>query len=169
MNPITIFARPRWRNATLWVSSFLLGAFVAAAAGCGGGGSSTGPGGNVAGTYVLQNVDLESLPAVIHNGPWLDPINVVFYNLYHLEVTGGSIALDEDDRFAFTLEGFVDADGNYFPRGSTLEGYYEVDGDELWLTPDGAPAIFATIEGRTITLTADIMRKGTANDFAFRR
>jgi hypothetical protein len=139
------------------------------AIGCGGD-QSTGPGKkNVAGTYLLSEVDEAGLPATIHQGPWLDPVNVVFYNQYIMRITGGAIALDPDDRFSLTISAEAYADGLQWTPIFTLTGTYEIDDGELWFWPDGynIPAGSATIHGRTITLTIDLMTKGIDNDLSF--
>lgn len=147
--------------------------FLAAAlttTGCAGG-EGTGPGAGEAGDYVLTNVDLHPPPATIHHGPWLDRVNVRFYNLYHVEITSGVLALDGDDRFVMTFNGIVVADGQQFATSVTTEGFYEVDGDEIWLTSDHETlgTAVGTLQGRTITFAVDFMQKGVDNEFVFQR
>lgn len=167
----TLLAKPRWQRTTLWLTSLLLGASLAAFTGCSGGGGGTGPGGSIAGNYVLEGVDDEAPPVTIHHGPWLDRINVRFYNLYHAEITGGSIELDGDDRFVMSISGTVNADGQLFSMTMYTEGYYEVDGDEIWFTSDD-PALgssVGTLDGGAIYFVVDVMKKGVANELVFER
>lgn len=135
------------------------------------GGDGTGPDAGEAGNYSLRNIDLQPPPVTIHHGPWLDRVNVRFYNLYHVEITSGLIELDGDDRFVMTYNGRVVADGQEFATSLTTEGFYEVDGDEIWFTSDDATlgTAMGILQGRTITFAVDLMEKGVDNEFVFQR
>ena len=174
MNAIrSILSNPRWRGVTLWVSSLLLGATVAAATGCGGGGDGgTGPDDDgITGTYVLQNVDQDPLPVEIHHGPWFDAQNGTFYNLFVFTVTGGSIQLQEDGRFTMSLSAVVNGDGQGGAAMLSIGGWYERDGDELWFEADDESwgTATATLDGDEIIMSADMMNKGVSRDFSYQR
>jgi hypothetical protein len=149
---------------------FLVAVCLLAAAGCGGD-NSTGPSGRITGSYVLRDVDDEGLPVTIHQGPWLDPVNVTFYNKYILQVTGGVIELHDDDRFTMTISADANADGLQWSPTLVLGGSYEVDDGEVWFWVDGydVPAGSAAISRGIITLTIDLMSKGVSNDLHFRK
>ena len=149
----------------------LIVASVLAIAGCSGGSDSAGPNGISAGEYVLAKVDLETLPATIHNGPWLDPVTVTFWNHFHYEITGAVLELDGDDRFILSFDWSVVADGEEYAGTVSAEGSYEVDGDEIWLASDdeGLGSSVGTIAGRTITFEVEIMNKGVTREFVFQR
>lgn len=139
-------------------------------AGCGGD-KSTGPDGGITGRYTLRDVDGEGLPVTIHQGPWLDPVNVTFYNKYVMQVTGGTIELGDDDRFTMTISAQANADGLQWSPSLILIGDYDVANGEIRFWPDGydIAAGSARISRGTITLTIDLMTKGVSNDLHFRR
>jgi hypothetical protein len=168
----TLLATPRWHRATLWLTSLLLGATLAVATGCGGGGGSTGPDNDsITGTYVLQRVDEEPLPAEIHHGPYFDAESGTFFNLFIFTVTGGSIRLLDDGRFTWDLTVFVNGDGQGGAGAISFGGWYERDGDEISLEADdemwGSATV--TLDGNTLVLAEDVMNKGVSRDFIYER
>jgi hypothetical protein len=168
----TLLATPRWQRATLWLTSLLLGATLAVGTGCSGGGESTGPDNDdITGTYVLQNVDEESLPVEIHHGPWFDAASGTFFNQFIFTVTGGSIQLLDGGRFTMTMSAVVNGDGQGGAATLSVDGWYEVDGDEIWFEADDETwgSVTATLDGDTIIMSADMMNKGDSRDFSYQR
>lgn len=168
----TSAADPRWHRGTRWITSLLLGATLAVGVGCGSGGGSTGPSDDdITGTYLLQNVDLEPLPVEIHHGPWYDAASGTFFNQFVFTVTGGSIQLLEGGRFTLTLSAVVVGDGQGGAALVSVGGWYELDGDELWLEADDETfgSVGATLDGDTILMEADMMNKGVMREFSYRR
>lgn len=151
-------------------AALLLAATALLAGGCGGD-KGTGPGSNPAGTYVLHDIDAQALPVTIHQGPWLDPGSVTFYNKYILQITGGVIELGSDDRFTLTLDGAVNADGVQFAPSTMVTGDYEIDGGEVWFMPDGygGNGWSASIGNGTVSFDMDLMSKGASLEYSFRR
>lgn len=158
------------RSRGVWLRSLALSAAMLAALGCGGD-KGTGPGSNPAGSYVLQEIDDFALPVTIHNGPWLDPVHVTFYNLYNMRITGGVIELGSDDRFSFTLNGSVNADGIQWEPTMYVVGDYGIDDGEIWFEPDdqAGNTLWATIDRGNISFDLDVMSKGAVRDYVFRR
>ena len=137
-----------------------------------GGDKGTGPSNaDPTGTYTLRSVDDHSLPATIHQGPWLDSVSVRFYNLYVVRVLQGSFSLDDDGRFYIAIGGQVNADGAVWSPTSSMQGDYQIEDGELWIKPDGLPVwpTPAQIHDGVIELPIDLMSKGVANVFEFRR
>jgi hypothetical protein len=149
--------------------TLMLAATLAGATGCGGD-SGTGPAAGPGGHYELRNIDDETVPVEIHNGPYFDPVSGTFYNQFSCTVDGGEIELDEDDgRFTLTFGLTITADGQYASFAYTLVGDYEVQGDQILLQPDDAGSAWASLEGGRIVLPADILGDGIMNEYVFRR
>ncbi len=105
-------------------------------------GDSTGPE-SVVGTYTLQTVNGEGLPAVI------DEIGTTFLK----EITAGSITLNEDLTCRFSLTERETEDGNVTTVTETLETdecIYTVNNEVLTLT-DGEDAATGSKIGSSIT------------------
>src|SRR5687767_11851971 len=86
------------------IAALLVAATLAAAIACAGGDSSTGPSSaKPAGAYELRQVDGGAVPAKIYHGPYFDAATPHFYNQLIVEVTTGTIELDEDGRFRIEL------------------------------------------------------------------
>ena len=151
-------------------------AFVAIAglvlgAGCGGGDSPTGPKGDtIGGTYSLQTVDDERLPAPIHHGPWLDGTAnpVRFYNLFDCKVTNGVIELDEDDEtFYLEVDMAYVADGRPGNRTIQVSGTYVVDDDAIYFTATNGVGASGVIEDGVIYLDVDALGTDRYREFIF--
>ena len=107
-------------------------------------GDSTGPE-SVVGTYTLQTVNGEGLPAVI------DEIGTTFLK----EITAGSITLNEDLTCSFSLSERETEDGEVTTRTETLETdecTYTIDNGVLTLTVEEEGDANLSIIGSAITL-----------------
>lgn len=156
-------------RAGLWFAIVLTVAATFIISGCSSD-KGTGPGGDSsAGTYLLSDVDDYAPPVTIHQGPWLDPVSVTFYNKFILQVTGGAIELDDDDTFSINFTVHANGDGKQWGASVHVTGAYVLEGDELWFYPDdeNQNPVVAYLNGDTINLTLDFMGKGVANTYHF--
>lgn len=128
--------------------------------------SSTGPKGP-GGTYALALLDDFELPAVIHHGPHFDAQGH-FYNQYIASVVDGEIVLD-GDHFQLYLAIDVVADGQPFEAELELEGTFEMDGEDLYLTTDAGAELFAVRDGRAVLMPLDLMGYGNGFTYRFER
>lgn len=161
----------RSRAAFTQTAGILAFALLGAACGGGGGDSGTEPSNGPAGTYALRQVDDASLPAVIHQGPWLDRVNVRFYNKLIMQVVDGSIELYDDGTYSMTFDMEYNADGKPGTTSVDREGDYEVQGADIaFRWGSNPPGTFAgRLQGGVITIPLDFMGKGVSNAYAFRR
>jgi hypothetical protein len=126
---------------------------------------STGPGGNVAGTY---NIASTNGPAGTDNSaPFVLFNSSVGADTYRIQIPSGSITLGADKHYtgSGTVELYIDdvlqpdESGDSFPSGGT----YSVSGSTVTFTPsDGSAAMTATFSGgNTLTFTESVAPFGT--------
>lgn len=158
-----------WRTTMTRRRGFLFATALLGATACGSD-SGTGPGNRLAGTYILEEIGTVELPALIHQGPWLDRTNTRFYNKYIVSIYSGMVELDGGE-FLIELDGSVNADGQTFNNTAEVEGTYEVKGSTISFMPASAPGavVTARIEDGAIVLPLDLMGKGAQLDYVFRR
>ena len=95
---------------------------------------------DIVGTYVLQSIDGEPLPAVRFGGP--------------IEVTAGSLILNQDrtcsysDTFLRTEDGIVTAE-----TYTSVCTYIRLDSESIWIDREGVIPWYGEISGSTITIT----------------
>jgi hypothetical protein len=155
------------RAATIFVA-----AMTVAAAGCGGGDSSspTGPGGgNQLGLYALMTANKKAIPSEIYHGPFFDETIPHFFNQVIVRVTGGELVLQEDDRFHLAIDIYIFADGEEQTGTLAIDGDSEIDGGKiaLWADAGGDPVI-ASIRNGTVTFTSDTKTPGKRTELVFK-
>ena len=169
MHTISATASRRARSFLLRGAATLVVALslssLAACSDSGTGPSDDGP----YGMYDLREVDGDALPAQVHNGPWLDPVETHFYNHLDLRVTDGAVGLSREGEFMFGLELAAIADGESDTERSEWEAAYKIRGDQLVLIADGQQIPLGTIADGEITIPLDIMQKGVTKQYVFRR
>ncbi len=101
-------------------------------------------GDGVSGTYNLKTVNGKSLPAVI----------VEVTGAYKLEITAGSVTLNEDNTFSASIT-FRETEGTTVTtQTETDSGTYSVSGSTITFTSPGTGSAFTgTLSGGTLTVT----------------
>jgi len=148
----------RLRAATRYLAVLVAAAAMLGATACGSD-SATGPRDEViAGYYQLQTVDDAQLPAQIHHGPWLDPDDVTFYNLFDARVSNGAIELSEDDD-TFWLGIEIDYIGDRMPGLKTYQffGTYSIENNVIFFHFENGKTGTAVIEDGTIDFQIDVL------------
>ena len=171
MKHIQTAAKRSWSRAVITRTAGLLAvALLTACPGGGGGDSGVEPSGPE-GTYELRQVDAKSLPARIHQGPWLDRVNTRFYNTLIMDVVGGSIVMDGDAGYTLDFDLKYNADGTPGVTSVHRTGDYRIDGEDITFRYGSNPpgTFLGTIQNGVITIPLDFMGKGVDNAFAFRR
>ena len=121
--------------ATLTVATFALAA-------CGGGGDAIGPS-TIAGTYTLQTVNGNALPAVL-----LEDAG------YKLEVLSGSYTLNGDNSYSATASFRETENAVVTPSTESESGTYVVRGSSVTFTDSDGFQTGGTISGTNLTLAA---------------
>jgi hypothetical protein len=134
------------------------------------GDSSTGPQApkNPAGVYVLQQVDLKSVPAEIFHDKYYSPILDITFDPMVVTVTDGEIILAETGDVEFAVHYSTWALGTAYTDSFKFTGTYEIDGDRIRL--DAANATFTgSYKNGGITLSLDAYDPAeTKKMYAFR-
>jgi hypothetical protein len=101
-------------------------------------------GGGHTGTYVLKTVNGKSLPAAI--------IEIV--GTYKLEITAGSVTLNEDKTFSASIT-FRETEGTTVrTQTETDSGTYTISGNTITFSSQGSgSAVTGTLSGGTLTVT----------------
>ena len=162
-------------DITRLAAALLLCTTLASATACGGGDSSTGPSTGPStstklGLYALMQVNTKAIPTEIKHGPFLDATVVPprFYNLMIVKITGGELVLQDGGRFHFALDYYANADGQEGTVTRTVDGTWEVDGNEITLTPDGSNGFTtATIGKGSINMNLDLIGEGKVLPYSF--
>ena len=153
------------------VATIVVAALTVAAAGCGGGDSSspTGPGGNQIGLYALITANKKAIPSEIYHGPFFDETIPHFYNQVIVRVIGGELILQDDDRFHFEIRFEVNADGEQQLWRLAVDGDSEIDGGKLALWGDaGGDPVIASIRNGTVTFTSETGTPGKRTEVTFK-
>ena len=99
---------------------------------------------DIAGTYTMQTVDGDGLPWV------LDEIGTTFL----LEVTAGSVTLNQDMTCSFAFSLRETEDGTVTPRTETAVGTYRFNNGAIRLSfPADGFELSGSLVGSTLTLT----------------
>jgi hypothetical protein len=168
---ISAASPPLWRRAApVPLATLLLAGTLAGSTACGSD-QTTGPNGSVEGRYALGQVDLASLPATIHRGPWFDAARNHFYNQLILVVTAGVLELNADNSFRLTFDLQISGDGQLSAATVEVNGVYERRSNGVLLVPDqqsfGVAA--ATFRSAELTMNIDFLGKGKINQYSFSR
>ena len=99
-----------------------------------------GPGADVVGTFNLQTINGAALPAV-----------VLQIGADRIEITSGSIALNENRTFSAALTFRETVGGVVTTETETDSGTYTVSGNTVQLTAANGTVATATISGNTLT------------------
>jgi hypothetical protein len=97
-------------------------------------------------------VDGNAIPAKIYHGPYFDAATPHFYNQLIVEVTQGTIELDEDGRFRIELGYRFNGDGQIAVSELEDEGDYQIQGGEIQFESDDGGQYSATLQDGTINL-----------------
>ena len=161
-------------HITRLAAALLLCTTLASATACGGGGgdSSTGPTDpgtrNQLGLYALMQVNKKAIPTEIKHGPFFDASVPHFYNQLIVKITGGELVLQDGGRFHFALDLYVNADGDEASLTKPIDGTWEMDGNELTLTPDrGTGYTTATIGKGSVSMDLDVIGEGKFSAYTF--
>ena len=158
-------------HITRLAAALLLSTTLASATACGGGDSSTGPSTNdPLGLYALMQVNTKAIPTEIKHGPFLDATVVPprFYNLLIVKITGGELVLQDGGRFHFAVDFYVNRDGQEATVTRPVNGTWEVDDNEITLTPDGSNGFTtATIAKGSISMDLDLIGEGKFVPYTF--
>jgi hypothetical protein len=162
-------------DITRLAAALLLCTTLASATACGGGDSSTGPSTGPStstklGLYALMQVNTKAIPTEIKHGPFLDAsvLPPRFYNLLIVKVTGGELVLQDGGRFHFALDYYANADGQEGTVTRTVDGTWEVDGDEITLTPNGDNGYTTATMGKgRISMDLDLIGEGKFVPYTF--
>jgi hypothetical protein len=158
-------------DITRLAAALLLCTTLASATACGGGDSSTGPSTkNPLGLYALMQVNTKAIPTEIKHGPFFDGTVPRFYNVLIVKITGGELVLQDGGRFHFALDYYVNADGQEGTVTRPIDGTWEVDGNEITLTPNGNNNGYttATMGKGSITMNLDLIGEGKFVSYTFR-
>jgi hypothetical protein len=168
MSTTSAASRSRRRAVSLTAALLLAGALAGVTA-CGD--SSTGPRGGPAGNYSLRQVDGGNLPALVYNGPYVDADNNRRYYNLAIQVVGSTLELTRDGHFTLTIDQVANADGQVFSGSQSVEGYYEVDGDEVEFGSDDTnfPFTAGTLQNGTMTIGMYVLGGDTQMLFTYRR
>jgi hypothetical protein len=163
-NTISTSARPRWRAVRHRAAVLLTAAVMLGVAACGASDSGTGPGNaDPTGLYSLRQVGRDAIPAEIFRGT-LGGVPGVTIN-----VTGGELVLQDDDRFYLAMDFELRANGQAVARSTSVEGDYEIEGGQLILAPDsGAEGTQATLRNGVIAVPLDLVGDGAVKNYSFR-
>lgn len=158
-------------HITRLAAALLLCTTLASATACSGGDSSTGPStNNPLGLYALMQVNTKAIPTEIKHGPFLDATVVPprFYNLLIVKITGGELVLQDGGRFHFAVDFYVNRDGQEATVTRPVNGTWEVDDNEITLTPDGSNGFTtATIAKGSISMDLDLIGEGKFVPYTF--
>jgi len=157
--------RPRISQA---IAAMALVAALAGATACGSD-SGTGPAKGPEGLYPLQQVDGSAPPVEIHHGPYFDAPTHHFYNQLVMQVTGGTIELDDNANFSMEFEMEYVGDGEPGTTSLQLEGSYTVNGSDILFMPNIGGTLSGTLQGKAITLSIDFLQEDNPLDYTFRR
>lgn len=133
-------------------------------AACGASDSGTGPrNGDPTGLYSLRQVGGDAIPARIYRGTLGGVPNAT------VDVTGGELVLQDDDRFYLAMDFELRANGEAAARSTSVEGDYEIEGGQLTLVADdGINGAQATLRNGVIAVALDLMGDGTLKQYTFR-
>lgn len=169
MQDITTLVTRLQRRAVPRTFMLTLAAALLAAPGCSSD-KGTGPAEKLpAGTYSLHQIDDDAPPVTIHQGPWLDPVNVTFYNKFIVKITGGEVELDDNGQFLMNFTADINGDGQQWSAVLDIAGAYAIEDDEVWFYPEDADLnpVSSPLQNGAITLGIDFMGKGVANYYHF--
>ena len=133
----------------------LAATLLTGATGCAAPDSATGPkneGGGVAGSYSLSQANASKLPAKLYHGPYYDADIPHFWNQLVVTVTDGALELDDDGRYALSIDLSFTADGESASTSVDVEGDYEVQGDQVFFTADGGAEYSGRVQNGTLVL-----------------
>jgi len=170
MKRIQTAAKRSWSRAVITRTAGIIAVALLTACPKSGGDSVTEPDDGPEGTYELRQVDAKTLPARIHQGPWLDRVNTRFYNTLIMDVVGGTMVMDEDG-YTLDFDFKYNADGQPGTTTFHRQGDYRIDGEDITFRWGSNPpgTFLGTIRNGVITIPFDFMGKGADNAFAFRR
>lgn len=113
------------RNARRTMGTALAAAAFLGIPACGADGPTSPNNGKVTGTYVLEEVGEDALPAAIHRGAFLDPQTGIFYNSFVFELVEGYIEIREDETFYISFDWRLTADGQVLTGTNEGEGVWD--------------------------------------------
>ena len=147
---------------------------LAATQACSDSGSSTGPKSNPKssspmGTYTLRSVDSKNLPVQINRSPYFDAPNHHFYNVFEVNVTKGSIELDELGNITMSIDFATVGDGVPGTAHIDVSGTYQVQGGQVYVSINGSAPSVLPIQNGEIALPIDVLQKGVSVVYTFRR
>ena len=156
------------RRISQALAATMLSAVLVGATACGSD-SGTGPAKGPEGVYPLQQVDGSAPPVEIHHGPYFDAPTHHFYNQLVMQVTSGTIELDDNANFSMEFEMEYVGDGEPGTTSLELEGSYTVNGSDIVFLPNIGGSLPGRLQGKAITLSIDFMQKDSPLDYTFRR
>ena len=165
--------RPTWRaraQKTFAVLSIVM--LATGAAGCGSKDSSTGPTTpqSVAGEYLLETIQAQSLPVNVYDGPIGEPGDEDYYYSYVLTIKRGAIDLDDAGNFHLMVDYHVVRDGD--PEDASYDGYgtYQINGGKIVLTrEDGQGGGSGPVRSGQVTIEMHMVDEGDVMPYVFRK
>lgn len=157
-------SRARWRAARHRAAVLLTAAAMLGVAACGASDSGTGPSNaDPVGLYSLRQVGRDAIPAQVWRGTLGGVPGVT------IDVTGGELVLQDDDRFYLALDFELRANGEAGTRSISIEGSYEIEGGQLSLVADdGISSAQATLRSGVISVGLDLIGDGDLKQYTFR-
>jgi len=86
-----------------------------------------------------------------------------------MQVTGGTIELDDNANFSMEFEMEYVGDGEPGTTSLQLEGSYTVNGSDILFMPNIGGTLSGTLQGKAITLSIDFLQEDNPLDYTFRR